>query len=389
MSPSFKNRLFLTALSALLVLLVLFAMEFWPVAAQTSFISLGPVSAPITGSGNNETNSVTQYHQLVWRVSGTVSSCTVALDSSSDGVTWSSGGVISGQTCTSNGSSSVVNSVVNFVRINVTTLTGGGTVTIVYSGYNTNPGGGGSTTGPSGTPTTNDILTSTGTANQVQDPGGCTLTSSILTCPSGVAGQFNGTLSVGGSGSSNNFSFAGAERFYSNATRDLRLQQSSTDKFQWLNGPYALDQTTGVLCWTIGGCDTGISRCAAGVTCFGTGAQGNTAGTAEAAKYQTSTVCTSSASPAVCGSSAAGFVAIPTGATPTLTVNTSAVTANSQIFLQVDESLGTALSVTCNTTLATLVNPVVTARSAGTSFTFTINSTLVTNPACISYTITN
>src|SRR5207302_7263892 len=48
--------------------------------------------------------------------------------------------------------------------------------------------------------------------------------------------------------------------------------------------------------------------------------------------------CTSSASPAVCGSAAAGSVVIAAAAT-TVTVNTTAVTANSQIFLQPDDSL--------------------------------------------------
>jgi hypothetical protein len=99
--------------------------------------------------------------------------------------------------------------------------------------------------------------------------------------------------------------------------------------------------------------------------------------------------CASSASPAVCGSAAAGSVAIPTGATPTLVVNTTAVTANSQIILNEDESLGTRLGITCNTSLSTLVNPVVTARSAGTSFTITVNSTLAVNPACVSYVVVN
>jgi hypothetical protein len=65
------------------------------------------------------------------------------------------------------------------------------------------------------------------------------------------------------------------------------------------------------------------------------------------------------------------------------------VTANSQIFLNIDESLGTKLSVTCNTTLSTLVNPVITSRTAGTSFTFVIGAIIATNPACVSYSILN
>jgi hypothetical protein len=105
--------------------------------------------------------------------------------------------------------------------------------------------------------------------------------------------------------------------------------------------------------------------------------------------YLTSGNCSSSASPAVCAAAAAGSVALPTGTNPTLQVNTSAVTANSQIMLTVDESLGTKLGITCNSTLCTLLNPVVTARSAGTSFTFTIGAVIATNPACVSYTILN
>ena len=99
--------------------------------------------------------------------------------------------------------------------------------------------------------------------------------------------------------------------------------------------------------------------------------------------------CTSAASPAVCGANAAGAVALPTGPTPTLVVDTTAVTANSQIFLHVDESLGSALSVTCNTTAATLLNPFVTARSDATSFTFEINATIASHPVCVNYWIIN
>lgn len=95
--------------------------------------------------------------------------------------------------------------------------------------------------------------------------------------------------------------------------------------------------------------------------------------------------CYSSASPAVCAASAAGAVTIAAGAT-TKVVNTTAVTANSQILLTFDSSLGTKLGVTCNTTLAT---PYVTARTPGTSFTITVGSAPAANPACYSYSILN
>lgn len=95
--------------------------------------------------------------------------------------------------------------------------------------------------------------------------------------------------------------------------------------------------------------------------------------------------CSSSASPAVCGSASAGSVTVAAAAT-TKVVNTTAVTADSQILLTFDASLGTKLGVTCNTTF---IAPYVSARTAGTSFTITLGSGPVTNPECISYQIIN
>jgi len=103
--------------------------------------------------------------------------------------------------------------------------------------------------------------------------------------------------------------------------------------------------------------------------------------------YSTATNCASSASPAVCGSAAAGAFVIAAGAT-TVTVNTTAVTANSEIQINNDASLGTRLSVTCNTTLLTAPWQV-TARTAGTSFTVAIAAGPITNPECFSYSIVN
>ena len=102
----------------------------------------------------------------------------------------------------------------------------------------------------------------------------------------------------------------------------------------------------------------------------------------------TTTNCANGSAPATCGSAASGAVAVPTGTNPTLTINTTAVTANSRIFLGIDESL-TISATTCNTTLSTLVQPVVTARTAGTSFTIQIGAVIATNPACVSYLIVN
>jgi len=109
-------------------------------------------------------------------------------------------------------------------------------------------------------------------------------------------------------------------------------------------------------------------------------------GVAQASKYQSSTNCSSSASPAVCASASMGTVNIAAAAT-TITVNTTAVTANSEIMVVEDSSLGTKLGVTCNTTIARTY--AVTARTAATSFVITASAAPVTNPACLSYWVMN
>ena len=103
----------------------------------------------------------------------------------------------------------------------------------------------------------------------------------------------------------------------------------------------------------------------------------------------TATNCASGASPAICGSAASGGAAVPTGTNPTLVVDTTAVTANSVILLTSDETLGTKLSVTCNTTITTQGPLVVTARSAGTSFTVEVDATVAANPVCFNWMIVN
>ena len=105
--------------------------------------------------------------------------------------------------------------------------------------------------------------------------------------------------------------------------------------------------------------------------------------------YATTANCSSSANPAVCGAASAGSVAIAASAT-SVVVNTTAVTANSQITVTEDSSLGTKLGVTCNTqSLLVLGVPKVTARTPGTSFTVGIEVGPTTSPLCVSYSIVN
>lgn len=101
--------------------------------------------------------------------------------------------------------------------------------------------------------------------------------------------------------------------------------------------------------------------------------------------YTTSTNCTDSAGAAACGSAAAGAFVVDAGAT-TVVVSTTAVTANSEIFVADSPYLNTRLGVTCNTTIAL---PTVTAISAGVSFTVTIPVAPITNRACYVYNMVN
>lgn len=91
-----------------------------------------------------------------------------------------------------------------------------------------------------------------------------------------------------------------------------------------------------------------------------------------------------------CSAAPAGLFSCATAASAgTCVVDTTAVTANSAIQIQPDSTLGTALSVTCNTTADSgLTAPRVSARSAGTSFTITLG-TFTTNPECFSYLVIN
>jgi hypothetical protein len=113
--------------------------------------------------------------------------------------------------------------------------------------------------------------------------------------------------------------------------------------------------------------------------------------------FSTATNCAAigtAASPSVaaCGSAAAGHFSCATNATgATCTVNTTAVTANSEIFVFESDTTvtGTALGVTCNT--STTVNPatrLLASSVAATSFTINLG-TVTTNPACFSYHIVN
>lgn len=91
------------------------------------------VSVKNIGSG-------TAFHKLTWTVSGTVSGCTVAIDSSTDGVSWNTADVLAAQTCTANGTAISVSFVANYTRVRTVTFAGTGSVVVNYNLYTNNPG---------------------------------------------------------------------------------------------------------------------------------------------------------------------------------------------------------------------------------------------------------
>lgn len=74
-------------------------------------------------------------HHITWATSGTASSCTFTLDTSADGVTWTSGGLLASTTCTSSGATTVSNITANYVRLNVTALTSSNATAVVAFTY--------------------------------------------------------------------------------------------------------------------------------------------------------------------------------------------------------------------------------------------------------------
>lgn len=137
---------------------------------------------------------------------------------------------------------------------------------------------------------------------------------------------------------------------------------------------------------------TGVVGCTPIGACTGFG---STSINTTFAKYSTGANCAgvgTAANPSVvtCTSASAGAFSCATAAsTGTCQVNTTAVSANSEIIVTQNASEGTRLSVTCNTTsVVPAAAPLLLSKSAGASFTITLG-TVTTNPGCFDYLIIN
>jgi hypothetical protein len=100
--------------------------------------------------------------------------------------------------------------------------------------------------------------------------------------------------------------------------------------------------------------------------------------------YGTSTNC--SDLQGQCGSAPAGWIVVPENSV-SVQVNTTAVTGQSQIFLQEDSSIGASLNLSCNVTIGRTYQ--ITSRTPGVGFRVTANAAPSGAPACLSYHIVN
>jgi hypothetical protein len=99
--------------------------------------------------------------------------------------------------------------------------------------------------------------------------------------------------------------------------------------------------------------------------------------------------CSSAAKIANCGPAASGSVVIAPGAN-SVTVGTYTVTANSEILITPDASLGAKLGITCNNEPAVAFAPFgITARTPGRSFVLSTSANVSGSPACYSFLIVN
>jgi len=96
--------------------------------------------------------------------------------------------------------------------------------------------------------------------------------------------------------------------------------------------------------------------------------------------------CAAIASTASCGTAAAGSIAIAPGQTK-VTVQTSAITGNSEVILTEDSSLGERLRVACNTRAGRTY--AVRARTIGKGFVIESSAAPESTPACLSFYVIN
>ena len=220
-------------------------------AQTTTFTSTGFAKAI-------DQKSIISYHEIIWTVTGTVSSCTVSLDSSPDNSTWTVGGIITGQDCHTSSNSGIINAQANFVRVNVSTYVGTGKVVIQYLGWTSNPAGGGGVV--PGSPCGGDATHALGWSGSAYTCNAITATAS----PGGSNTQMQFNDSSALAGSAHLFWTKGTNTLSSDSTTILDFSASTVAN---LKLPAAFFQTNGSNLTSVAGLNfVASSANAAGLT---------------------------------------------------------------------------------------------------------------------------
>jgi hypothetical protein len=153
----------------LIAILLFFGLSLCARNADAQAVQIGAqMTATAATNGTGIATPTTYYHQLTWTTYGSVATCTLRMDSSPDNSSWTNGGTIAAQTCTSGGSSPLTNTATAYARIDLATFTctAGSTcgINISYIGYSSGPSGTvqSGAAAPTGTCTSGAIYTITG-----------------------------------------------------------------------------------------------------------------------------------------------------------------------------------------------------------------------------------
>jgi len=125
----------------LLLLLLLFASS---ARAQDFIQNYSFVTTGTKGPGTSFANTGVSSFFMSWSPQTSMNTCSIQADSSSDGSSWGSGDLIASQSCTTVGSATTatLGTGKNFVRVNVTVMSGNGGLNVTLKGW----GGGGGVT---------------------------------------------------------------------------------------------------------------------------------------------------------------------------------------------------------------------------------------------------
>lgn len=148
------------------------------------------------GAGTSFANTGITSFAIFWSPATTVSTCSVQVDSSADGVTWGNGDLINSQNCAVAGSTTaqVLPAGSNYVRVNVTTLTGNGGINVTLKGWGGAGNSSGGGVGP-GTPTNVGCFSTTSNLGNCADPitdvgGKVTIPADLIVGRGGGAASF-------------------------------------------------------------------------------------------------------------------------------------------------------------------------------------------------------